>query len=170
MSGSKRGSAYRKSVVSSYENDYPEPNSENGEVVCRIVGSRGAHVFEIIAPDSDQIQLVVLPRKYQNLIWVKRNDFVIIEKGTEEVVESKDSKEANSQNQTIMFLIKHILGKDQINHIRKAGMWPGKFDDVSGKGRGGGYADDMEMVYSSEPTEEEYEDVDEEAEVADATA
>lgn len=147
MSGSKRGSAYRKSVVSAYENDYPEPGP--GEVICKIVGSRGANVFETVSDSSDEIELVILPRKFQNLIWVKRNDFVIIERGVDE-----DAKDSSSQ--TVMYLIKHILGKDQINNLKKKGMWPAKFDE-SGRSRGG-YADDMDMVYASENNEEEYEE------------
>jgi hypothetical protein len=179
MSGSKRGSAYRKGVVSSYENNFPEPNVELGEVICKIVGSRGANIFETIpatptasatakatatattttsrgdcsgasscvgeanvsgSSSSAPYELVVLPKRFLNLIWVKRNDYVIIERGTEEG--------SDGGNQRIMYLIKHILGKDQINHLKKAGLWPEKFEDGTHK-KGGGYEDDMGMIYAS---------------------
>ena len=151
MSGSKRASPYRKSVMSSYENDFPEPQADLGEVICKVAGSRGSSIFEVILSNSEETELAVLPKKFVNLIWVKRNDFVIIQRGpaspedsAAEVVEAP----ATAVEGKLLYEIKHILKKDQISHIKKKGLWPSKFDETAASSRGGkvastGYGEDM---------------------------
>lgn len=79
-------------------------------------------------------QLAFLPTKFRKLVWIKRNDFVIVECG-----EDEDEEETRRQKQTsdkqqnsssggggggFRYVITHILYKDQVKHIKSKGLWP----------------------------------------------
>ncbi len=70
-------------------------------------------------------QLAFLPTKFRKLVWIKRNDFVIVQCGEEE-----DTNEQSGQGQKdaggsgFRYVITHILYKDQVKHIKTKGLWP----------------------------------------------
>lgn len=72
-------------------------------------------------------QLAFLPTKFKKLIWIKRNDFVIVECGDEEDEDrhlkiEKDSSSGGGGG--FRYAITHILYKDQVKHIKSKGLWP----------------------------------------------
>ena len=156
MSGLGRRSHYRKHLTDSVLHDFPEPDTENGERIAKVVGTRGSNQFEIIvaqtsassssiessidddkeeipelvkvnkseipknASQDDQSQLAILPTKFRKLVWLKRNDFVIVSSGDSNQEESgKDTLSGG-----IRYMIKHILYKDQVKHLKEKGFWP----------------------------------------------
>jgi len=83
-------------------------------------------------PDSSS--LAILPTKFRKLIWVKRGDFLIVS-GT-----SHDFLTAAGEKGKVKFMVEHILYKEQVKHLKEAGLWPAAFADavvVEGPGEGG---------------------------------
>ncbi|KAL3795033.1 hypothetical protein HJC23_006354 [Cyclotella cryptica] len=85
-------------------------------------------------------QLAFLPTKFRKLVWIKRNDFVIVECGDEEDQEEQQQR-LNTKDQStsssgggFRYVITHILYKDQVKHIKSKGLWPLDpfFSDVDG--------------------------------------
>ncbi len=71
------------------------------------------------------IQLAFLPTKFKKLIWIKRNDFVIVECGDEEAEEIQQKvDDSSSGGGGFRYAITHILYKDQVKHIKAKGLWP----------------------------------------------
>ncbi len=122
MSGSKRKSHYRKGVMAEHENTFPEPG--DGEAVCRVTGSRGSSMFEVSLPESEEKSLAILPRKFLNLIWLKRNDFIIVEN-----IPDTLNTDVSAGGSKVRLNIKHILKKEQIAHLKKMKLWPEKFNE-----------------------------------------
>ena len=91
-------------------------------------------MFEVSIAGSEAIELAILPNKFKSLIWVKRNDFVIVERVTDEETKVKYS-------------IRYILNKQQIKHLRNQGKWPSEFSDSSAIG--GVAVDDLMPEYES---------------------
>lgn len=70
-------------------------------------------------------QLAFLPTKFRKLVWIKRNDFVIVECGDEEDEGTRhDQKDSSSGGGGFRYVISHILYKDQLKHIKSKGLWP----------------------------------------------
>ena len=75
-------------------------------------------------------QLAFLPTKFRKLVWIKRNDYVIVQCGDEEVADNKDedtkdqSNNKKSGNTGFRYVITHILYKEQVKHIKSKGLWP----------------------------------------------
>ena len=67
-------------------------------------------------------QLAFLPTKFRKLVWIKRNDFVIVQCGEEESAEQSDQKDSGSSG--FRYVITHILYKDQVKHIKSKNLWP----------------------------------------------
>ena len=65
-------------------------------------------------------QLAFLPTKFRKLVWIKRNDFVIVECGDEKDEIQTDKKEGGG----FRYVISHILYKDQVKHIKSKRLWP----------------------------------------------
>ena len=61
--------------------------------------------------------MAILPTKFNKLIWMKRGDYVIIS-GSEGQFTTASGKQNG-----VEAMIQHILMKDQINHIKKEGLW-----------------------------------------------
>lgn len=119
MSGLGRRSQYRKHLTDSVLHELPEPSET--EEIAKIVASRGGNQFDIVTPDDvDKPQLALLPTKFHKVVWVKRNDYVIVECG-----EKEDDEDAGG----VRFIINHILYKDQIAHLVKNNLWPEAFHD-----------------------------------------
>lgn len=118
MAGAGRRSQYRKHLTDAVLNDLPEP-SEN-EWIARVIATRGGNQFDIETP-AVKSTLAILPQKFHKVVWVKRNDFVIVEGG---------GGNEDDEKSGIRFIINHILYKEQIKHLRSKNLWPKEFDCV----------------------------------------
>ena len=74
-------------------------------------------------PNGDK-QLSLLPTKFNKLIWIKRGDYVIVSES-----EGQFTTSSGKQN-GVSSLIQHILRKEQINHIKKEGLWPKEWNNT----------------------------------------
>ncbi|CAB9524570.1 Probable RNA-binding protein EIF1AD [Seminavis robusta] len=128
MAGLGRRTHYRKHLTDSIIYDFPEPG-EN-ERIAKVVATRGSNQFDIVLSSSDDHQpsteqreshLAILPTKFNKLVWVKRNDFVIVETGVE-----NDEPKNDADTGSIRYIISHILYKDQVKHLQTKGLWPSK--------------------------------------------
>ena len=160
MAGLGRRTHYRKHLTDSVLYDLPEPKEY--ERIAKVVATRGGNQFDIILANattttttsdvSNKSGLAILPTKFHKLVWVKRNDYVIVRTGInskqddddndddEKQDENNDVKEEENQedstlkasitndasaNETgIRFIITHILYKDQVKHLVSKGFWP----------------------------------------------
>lgn len=163
MAGLGRRTHYRKHLTDSVLYDLPEPKAD--ECIAKVVATRGGNQFDVILPEvtssdiegSKRSGLAILPTKFHKLVWVKRNDYVIVQTGIDTkqqndqnqdgkngVEEQKEDQERNivvpstnhDPNQTgIRFIISHILYKDQVKHLISKGLWPENDPEFSEKGR-----------------------------------
>ena len=169
MSGSKRKSQYRKSVTTNYLHTNIALNE--GDYIAKIICSRGANLFEIEVSENEKNGLGLLPNKFRNLIWIKRNDFVIVTTTTSdadntEVLSDPSAKAVGSDQQSSLkrFEIKEILNAEHIKHLRSSNQWPIKFKDLN-SGTGVKVADlvsypDDNMDDDESEEEEEVEETD----------
>ncbi|KAG7339159.1 translation initiation factor 1A / IF-1 [Nitzschia inconspicua] len=115
MAGLGRRTHYRKHLTDSVLWDTPEPRPD--ECIAKIVNTRGGNQFDVLLPISQYNnnnnnnnvtqrpapQLALLPTKFHKLVWVKRNDFVIVQIGMESTEERKDTvKEGDRDNAGII--------------------------------------------------------------------
>jgi probable RNA-binding protein EIF1AD len=142
MSGAGRKSQYRKHLTDSVLNDFPEPSPDLGTYLAKVVATRGGNQFDILLASSrvdqdehDAIpggtdltvgqemtasqdqrlpQLALLPTKFRKLVWIKRNDYVIVESGDASSTTGGGAR----------YMIKHVLYKEQLKHLLKEGFWP----------------------------------------------
>jgi probable RNA-binding protein EIF1AD len=144
MAGLGRRTHYRKHLTDQVLFDLPVPNEETDQV-GKIVATRGSNQFDVLLSDGTNSKvLAILPTKYRKLVWLKRNDFVIVESGLAEVEEAENQEAeaggtvgqdvtvapaATMDDATgggIRYMIKHILYKDQIRNLIDKGLWPVK--------------------------------------------
>lgn len=167
MSGSKRKSQYRKSVTTNYLQT--NITLEEGDEVARITCSRGANLFEIEVSNDLKNGLGLLPNKFRNLIWIKRNDFVIVtitsQPDNNEVVTDAPAKSSGADLQSSMkrYEVKEILNAEHIKHLKSSNQWPSKFKDLN-FGTGVKAAENIsypedDMIDGSDEEEEEEEEV-----------
>lgn len=78
-------------------------------------------------------QLAFLPTKFRKLVWIKRNDFVIVQCGDEAETTTTEEQTKEGGGAGFRYVISHILYKDQVKHIKSKGLWPSDsfFEDVS---------------------------------------
>ena len=71
-------------------------------------------------------QLAFLPSKFRKLIWIKRNDYVIVECGDDKEEDGirGEGVESATSGGGFRYVITNILYKDQVKHIKSRGMWP----------------------------------------------
>lgn len=69
--------------------------------------------------EEKSVQLAILPTKFRKLVWLKRNDFVIVRCG-----DDGDGDEKTDTTGSIRYQIEHILYKEQVKHLKKEGLWP----------------------------------------------
>eukprot|EP00579_Thalassiosira_antarctica_P029627 CAMPEP_0202028844 /NCGR_PEP_ID=MMETSP0905-20130828/63663_1 /ASSEMBLY_ACC=CAM_ASM_000554 /TAXON_ID=420261 /ORGANISM="Thalassiosira antarctica, Strain CCMP982" /LENGTH=254 /DNA_ID=CAMNT_0048592567 /DNA_START=28 /DNA_END=795 /DNA_ORIENTATION=+ len=86
-------------------------SGENGTTQSAETSGEPPPIHNLRAP-----QLAFLPTKFRKLVWIKRNDFVIVECGDEE--------EEGTQQLGFRYVITNILYKDQVKHIKSKGLWP----------------------------------------------
>lgn len=164
MSGSKRKSQYRKSVTTNYL--HTNTTLEEGEDIAKIICSRGANLFEVEVSGDEKNGLGLLPNKFRNLIWIKRNDFVIVTKTSESdnaeaIVDATPRAASDAQSPLTRYEIKQILNAENIKNLRISNQWPIKFKDVSS---GTGVKAFESMSYPEEDMDNESEDDEEEEE------
>lgn len=121
MSGSGRKSSYRKTVTDQVL--YGEPEPKEDEQIVRVVALRGSNLFQVECSDG-QIEVAMLPHRYQKLIWIKRGDFLIVSGATGDFTTAEGKKGA------VKYMIEHILYKDQVKHLKQKGLWPVSFQDT----------------------------------------
>ena len=124
MSGAKRKGGFRKGVEDQYINSFPLP--EEDQHVVQVLGARGASIFEVALNDEEVAKktsdhLALLPNKYRNVIWIKKKDFLIVDGGVRREEGEQGAVEAGGK---VQFIVKAILNKKQIKHIKKSGKWP----------------------------------------------
>lgn len=158
MSGSGRKSSYRKSITDKFSTASPLPASPRE--VLRIRSCRGANIFEVESANGD-IDLALLPNKFKNLIWIKRDDYVLVETSIDAPVNDTSSSSSSSTSPSssgkIKYIIKTILNRDQIKHIQAEKLWPAEFDTGLGAGRentAGISKDELMPGYNSEDMED----------------
>ena len=167
MSGSKRKSQYRKSVTTNYLQT--DITLNEGDDIARIICSRGANLFEIELSNELKNGLGLLPNKFRNLIWIKRNDFVIVtitsQPDSNESVTDVPAKSSGTESQLSMkrYEVKEILNAEHIKHLKSSNQWPSKFKDMN-FGTGVKAADNIsypeeDMGDDSEEEEDEEEEV-----------
>ena len=132
MSGAGRKSGYRKGVTDSYINEYPLPI--DGKLIMQICNPRGSNQFEVIDEYNNK-DLALLPARFRKVIWIKRNDYVIVQAPSDNITTNNDNNDnTNNDNTSTMkvnYLIESILGKDQIKYIKDQNMWPEGFSITS---------------------------------------
>jgi probable RNA-binding protein EIF1AD len=119
MAGLGRRTHYRKHLTDSVLNDLPEPKDH--ERIAKVVSTRGLNQFDILVASNDSVddrtpQLAILPTKFHKLVWVKRNDYVIVQTG--------DDASTDDDESGIRYIISHILYKDQVKHLQSKDLWP----------------------------------------------
>eukprot|EP00127_Corallochytrium_limacisporum_P004188 Clim_evm133s157 gene=Clim_evmTU133s157 len=92
--------------------EYPEVGEK--QAVARVVNNRGGDLFTVVLPDGTE-HITQMPTKFQKRLWIKRNDYVIIEFITELTKVTAE--------------IAHVLYSDQQKHLRKIGQWPKEFEE-----------------------------------------
>ncbi len=148
MAGLGRRTHYRKHLTDSVLYDLPEPKED--ERIAKVTATRGGNQFDIIlaAPSNSDTGnpkgLAILPTKFHKLVWVKRNDYVIVQTGINQNKDGDgndddddDEKEGGKNEDQavtttgddpnesgIRFIITHILYKDQVKHLVSKGLWP----------------------------------------------
>ncbi|KAJ1458355.1 hypothetical protein M885DRAFT_614702 [Pelagophyceae sp. CCMP2097] len=121
MSGAKRGSGYRKSVTEDVMQSFPLP--ENGDVVVRVNGIRGGNLVEVSESNKANAVLALLPTRFKNLIWIKRGDFLIAASAGD------TSGNESGDGAKVRFIVKHVLYREQIRHIKAHDLWPHDLED-----------------------------------------
>lgn len=116
MAGLGRRTHYRKHLTDKVLHDFPEPTGN--ESIAKVVATRGGNQFDIILPLDNSPQLAMLPTKFRKLVWLKRNDFVIVQTG------GGVTDDATHDTGGIRYIINHILYKEQVKHLRQKGLWP----------------------------------------------
>ena len=126
MSGLGRRTHYRKHLTDKVLNDLPIPTED--ESIAKVVATRGGNQFDIVLPDgSNEPQLAILPTKFRKLVWLKRNDFVIVQTAKDDILgdaEADPDYVKAVETGSIRFMISHILYKDQVKHLKSEGLWP----------------------------------------------
>jgi probable RNA-binding protein EIF1AD len=192
MAGLGRRTHYRKHLTDSVLYDLPEPKED--ERIAKVVATRGGNQFDIILagspssktePSSNASGLAILPTKFHKLVWVKRNDFVIVQTGIDKKTDNEQNVnddigedqerhtvEPNNSDDPIetgiRFIISHILYKDQVKHLLWKGLWPKHDPEFSENGIGndgsiidvstGEGSDNNGIVYNDESNANAYDD------------
>lgn len=101
----------RKHVAKEVIEQFELPNDEKH--IVQVLEPKGNNLHEVTTPTGEQF-LASMPTKFRNFVWIKRGDFVMVER-IEEGVKVKGE-------------ICNILRKQQIEYILQQGLWPPQFD------------------------------------------
>ncbi|GMH84639.1 hypothetical protein TrVE_jg5589 [Triparma verrucosa] len=113
MSGAHRNSSYRKALQTA-----TAPPLSSTHLLARVCQSRGGNILEITLPNLPEPQLALLPSKFKNLIWVKRNDYLVV---------TAASETGGDDKVKVNYLVEHICTKSDNLHYFKSGSWPSSF-------------------------------------------
>lgn len=122
MSGAGRNSSYRKHITENFLSDFIVP--EDNEQIVQVKANRGSNIFEVETTDG-KVELARLPNKFNKLIWVKKNDFLIVEQTLEDV----SSLSVQNSSASNLSDVKHVLSKDHIRYLKDQAKWPPAFQD-----------------------------------------
>ncbi|KAJ3141991.1 putative RNA-binding protein eif1ad [Irineochytrium annulatum] len=97
-----------------------------GQLVAKVLDIRGGGLFEVGFPPegTDNADgataegakcLVQLPPKFKNIVWVKRGNFVIVD---------RSELSAKVEGEII-----HVLRPEHIKDLRQSGDWPTAFEN-----------------------------------------
>ncbi|XP_017880560.1 probable RNA-binding protein EIF1AD [Ceratina calcarata] len=89
--------------------------------IVKIIRSCGNNLHEVVDTDGNEY-LVSMPTKFRKNIWVKRNDFVLVE----------PIPEGNKVKAEIV----KILTREHKRWYRAQNCWPQEFDETSDSNRG----------------------------------
>ncbi|KAL9647131.1 hypothetical protein ABK040_004847 [Willaertia magna] len=142
----------RKNIQHTLFEEFPEPN-ENQNIV-RVVSTRGTNQIEVEYPITKEKILVILPTKFNKLIWIKKGDYVII---------STDRTEQNKGK--IKGFVDHVLLTHHIKHLKQQGLWPFEEQDAKEEEEETEEIDEMEgnpnrMNFSDDEEDDEDEEED----------
>ena len=126
MAGLGRRSHYRKHLTDAVLHDLPEPDESLGQRIARVVGTRGGNMFDVViaSPSSTSSsktqakdtttaslrtpQLAFLPMKFRKLVWIKRNDFVIVECGDVELSSNTQEDHGKKGRGRVRISVRHL--------------------------------------------------------------
>lgn len=145
MSGSGRKSQYRKSVTEKYLDSDTTP--KEGEIIVLVLSNRGANLFEIQLA-TGEVELARLPNKFNKLIWIKKNEYLIVE---------RNSVEEESNASKVKYSITNVINKDNIKSLKANGMWPEQFNKEKDVVQVNEYSQD-DLMPGYVEAEEEYDD------------
>lgn len=80
---------------------------------CRLIPN--AHSDFILDPETQESYLVSMPSKFRKSFWIKRGDFVLVEKIAE--------------GEKVKGEIVRILSGDHMKEFSRAGVWPKAFQN-----------------------------------------
>jgi probable RNA-binding protein EIF1AD len=131
MAGLGRRTHYRKHLTDSVLHDLPEPAAD--ERIAKVMSTRGSNQFDILVAgaESRTPKLAILPTKFHKLVWVKRNDYVIVRTAADA---EEEPTAASAAEGGVRFMISYILYKDQVKHLQSKGLWPDDPDFELGAG------------------------------------
>jgi len=113
MSSKKHVQQRMLSTLSTIENE--------DQAVGRVLSVRGGNLLDVTLPDGSEI-LCNVPSRFFKSIWIKRGDFVIIEKLSE-------AKTTNRPKESkVKAEVANVLQLDSIKQLKKDGLWPTEFD------------------------------------------
>ncbi|XP_059479619.1 probable RNA-binding protein EIF1AD isoform X2 [Neocloeon triangulifer] len=85
-----------------------------GQEIAKVLASKGNNLHEV-SSESGKTFLASMPTKYRRNVWIKRGDFVVIERIEEGV--------------KVQGEIVRILYKDHVEQLKKDGAWPEVFSE-----------------------------------------
>jgi len=107
----------RKHLTTTVLTSLPLPSE--AEKVVKVIELRGANICEVEEADG-QRYLVQVPTRFRKLVWIKRGNFLIINRPTN----------WDNLNYKVRAMVLHVLFPDQIKNIKKEGLWPQEFQDA----------------------------------------
>lgn len=107
MSRVNRQKHTRREVEDSYE--LPTQN----EYIVRVLSSKGNNLHEVESAEDEENFLVSMPQKFRKNLWIKRNDFILVQK-----IDEGDKVKAE---------IVRVLTREHVKIFEDAKVWPKKF-------------------------------------------
>ncbi|KAF4526770.1 hypothetical protein B566_EDAN012308 [Ephemera danica] len=89
-----------------------------GQEIARVEASRGNNLHEVSSKTGEHF-LASMPSRFRRNVWIKRGDFVVLERIAEGV--------------KVQAEIVRILYKDHVEQLKKDGLWPVEFDTCQPK-------------------------------------
>lgn len=91
------------------------------QAVGKVVSVRGGSLLDVVLPDGSEV-LCSVPSRFFKSVWIKRGDFVIIERQNEATTPNRQ-KESKVKAE-----IASALKLDDIKQLKRDGLWPAEFD------------------------------------------